>query len=93
MKAAFTLPCNNLIYDGFLFTGGSPKIDTGGLNTFVPHQVGKQSDIIVLLKEILCIPMPEGMGIYHLLVQPIFLGIVFQLLGNTPCGDAFAEAV
>lgn len=59
MKAAFILPCNNLIHDGFLFAGGSPKIDAGGLNAFVSHQVGKKSDIIVLLKKILCIPMPE----------------------------------
>ena len=45
MKAAFILPCNNLIHDGFLFAGGSPKIDAGGLNAFVSHQVGKKSDI------------------------------------------------
>ena len=59
MKAVVALPRDNLIYNGFLFAGGSPKIDTGSLNAFVPHQVGKKSDIIVLLKEILCIPMPE----------------------------------
>lgn len=46
MKAAFILPCNNLIHDGFLFAGGSPKIDAGGLNAFVSHQVGKKSDIM-----------------------------------------------
>lgn len=32
MKAAFILPRNNFINDGFLFAGGSPDVDVSGID-------------------------------------------------------------
>ena len=93
MKAAIILPCNNLIHDSFLFASCSPKIDTGGFNTFMSHQVGKQCDIVVFLQEIFSVTVSEGMRINNLLIQSVLFSVVLQLLGNTPCSDALAEAV
>ena len=53
------LPSDNLIYNFLLLQATSSQIDTCRLDTFMPHEVGKQGNIVVLLQEIFCITMAE----------------------------------
>ena len=76
----FHLPCDDFIHQSLLLTGCPAKVDAGGLNTLVAHQIRQQSNIVVLLLKVFCVPMPEGMRINHLFVHTIFIGIVFELL-------------
>ena len=82
MRAAVLLPCYNFIYKSLLFTGSSTEINAGRFNAFMPHQIGKQSNIIILFKKILCISMAERVRINHLFIKSIFVSVVFELLRN-----------
>ena len=57
------------------------------------HQVGKQGDVVVFLKEILGEAVAERVRVDHVGVQSVADGEDFQLLGYAAGGDAFAEAV
>lgn len=89
----FDLPGYNLIHDCPLFGGRASQIDAGGLYTFVPHQIGKQCNIIKAVKKILCKTMPKRVRINDFPFQTVLVGKMFQLLGNTACGYALAEAI
>lgn len=76
MRAAVLLPCYNFIYKRLLFAGSTAQIYTGGFDTFMPHKVGKQSNIIVLFKKILCVAVSERMRINYLFIKTIFVSII-----------------
>ena len=53
MKKKSSLPGDDAIDYGLLFAGGASKVDAGGFDALVSHQVGEQSDVIVFFEEIL----------------------------------------
>ena len=57
----FFLPVYDLINDGSLFGRGFAEINAGGFDTFVPHKVGEESNVVAALQEALCEPVTEGM--------------------------------
>ena len=59
----FDLPVYNLIYDCPLFGCRATQIYARGLDAFVPHQIGKQCNIIEAVKEILCKTVAERVWI------------------------------
>ena len=59
------LPSYDFIHQFLLFTGSAAEIYTGRFNTFVPHQIGEQSNIIIFFKKVLCVAMPERVGIAY----------------------------
>ena len=62
------LPSDNLIYDFLLLHATSSQIDTCCLYAFMPHEVGKQGNVIEFLQEILGIAMAERVRVHHFLV-------------------------
>ncbi len=92
-RTAILLPCNDLIHDSLLFACGLTKIDTGSLNALMPHKIGKQSNVIILLQKVLCVAVTERVRIYDLFIKPILLSVVFELLGDTSCSDTLAKAI
>lgn len=78
MRAAVLLPCYNFIYKSLLFAGSSTEINAGRFNAFMPHQIGKQSNIIILFKKILCITMAERVRINYLFM--FIVELKYQLL-------------
>ena len=81
------LPDDDLIDDGLLFGGGAPEVDTGGLDALMPHQIGKQGYVVVLVKEILCKAMAKGMRIDYFRIQSVAHSEVLQLLRDTSRGN------
>lgn len=61
----FFLPVYDLINDGSLFGRGFAEINAGGFDTFVPHKVGEESNVVAALQEALCEPVTEGMRVYY----------------------------
>lgn len=62
----FGLPVYNFIHDCPLFGCCATQIDARGLDAFVPHQVGKQCNIIEAVKKILCKTMPKRVRVNDL---------------------------
>ena len=58
-KSYVVLPPYNLIHNLLLFAGSASEINPRGLNAFMPHQVCKQRDVVVFLKEVLGKTMSE----------------------------------
>ena len=59
----FLLPVYDLIDDSPLLGRGFAEVYAGGFNTFMPHKVGKECDVITALQEALCKTVPEGMRV------------------------------
>ena len=59
----FFLPVYDLINDSPLFSRGFAEVYAGGFNTFMPHKVGEECDVIAALQEALCKAMAEGMWV------------------------------
>ena len=55
----FLLPVYNLINDSSLLGGGFAEVDAGGFNTFMPHKVSEECDVVAALQEALCKAMPK----------------------------------
>ena len=55
----FLLPIYDLINDSPLLGRGFAKVYAGGFNTFMPHKVGEECDVIAALQETLCKAMAE----------------------------------
>ena len=53
------LPSYNFIYKLLLFTGGTTEINACCFDALMSHKVSKQSNIIVLFKEVLCVSVTE----------------------------------
>ena len=92
-SVAEMLPDDDLIDDGLLFGGGAPEVDTGGLDALMSHQIGKQSYVVVFVKEILCKAMAKGMRIDHFRVKSVAHSEVLQLLRDASRGNTVTEAV
>ena len=93
LKAAIFLPGNDFIDKSLLLAGSTSKIDTGCLNAFMSHKVSKQSNVVVLLQEVLGIAMPEGMRVYDFLIQTVFFSIVLELLRDATGGNPLSISV
>ena len=59
----------------------------------MPHKIGKQSNVIILLQKVLCVAVTERVRIYNLFVKSVLLGVVFELLRDTSCSDTLTKAI
>ena len=59
------LPVYYLIHDGSLLGRGFSEINAGGFDTFMPHKVGEESNVVAALQETLCKAMTERVRINH----------------------------
>ena len=60
----FFLPVYDLI-DGSLLGRGFAEINAGGFNTFMPHKVSEECDVVAALQETLCEAVTEGVWVYY----------------------------
>ena len=63
MRAFLSLPRHHLIHNFTLFTCSLPQINTSRFNMFVPHKVGKQSDVVSLFQKVLSKAVAKRMRI------------------------------
>ena len=80
MPIEVILPVNNLVNNGLLFSGGTSEINTGRLDAFMTHEVGKQCKIVEAVEEVLCEAMAERVRIDYSGIDSVFLGKQFELL-------------
>lgn len=92
-RYAHCLPINNSVYYLTLLSGGLAEIDAGSFNAFVSHKVSKESNIVTAFQKAFRKAVPERVRIYHLRVDAVFDSVLFQLAGNTPCGDTAAALI
>ena len=59
----------------------------------MPHEIGKQRNIVVFIKKVFSETVPERVRINHLGVDAVFCSIVFELLRNPARRNSFAKAV
>ena len=59
------LPCDNLIYNFLLLAGCLAQVYARRFNAFMPHKVGKQGNVVIFFKEVLCKTMAKRMRINH----------------------------
>ena len=57
------------------------------------HQIGKERNIIELLQEIFGKTVPERMGINHLFVHAILVGIILKLLRYATSRNSFSKSI
>lgn len=76
-----------------LLSGGTAQIDARGFNTFVSHEVSKESEIVVAVKEVLGEAMSERMWIDYSGVDTVFLSEQFELLRYATSCDSLSETV
>jgi len=86
----YSLPCNDFVHDFLLFKRGAAQINPRGFYAFVAHEVGKQSDVGEFLQKVFCVAVAEGVGIYHVPVNAVFIGKEFKSVGNSARGNALA---
>lgn len=63
------LPVYDLIKYFLLFCTAAMKVYPGGLDAFVPQDVGEHGDVVAALDKASCEQMAEGMGIQNGRVQ------------------------
>ena len=56
----FLLPIYDLINDSPLLGRSFAEINAGGFNTFMPHKVSEECDVVAALQEALCEAVTEG---------------------------------
>ena len=61
----FLLPIYDLVNDSSLFGRGFAEIDAGSFDTFVPHKVGEECNVVAALQEALCETVTEGVWVYN----------------------------
>lgn len=86
-------PHDDLIDQRLLLCAGLGQVDLGGLDALMTQKIGQQRDIIELQKEILCVQMPEGVGVDGGGVDAVLLGEFLQLAVDPPGCDLLAPAV
>ena len=59
----------------------------------MPHQVGKQRNIIKAIKKILCKTVAKGVRINNLSFQSVLISEMFQLLGDAARCYAVAKTI
>ena len=55
----FLLPVYDLINDSSLLGRGFAEINAGGFDTFVPHKVSEESNVVAAFQEALCEAVTE----------------------------------
>lgn len=87
------LPSDNAINEIALFGRSAAKVDARRLDRLVPHQVGKECDVIELRQEVLGEAMSERVRIDNSCVDAVLFGKHLQLVADTTCRDALAKPV
>ena len=87
------LPVNNSIYNLTLFRGGLAEINASSLNALMPHQIGKECNIIAAFQKALCKAMTERVRIDHLRINTVLDRKLFQLTSNTSCGNTLSTLI
>ena len=87
------LPHHHSIHNVLLLGRCPAEVDTCRFNALVPHQVCKESNVVVPLKKILCVAVAKRMRVHDLGIHLVFGCVVFQLLGNASCGNPLPESV
>ena len=59
----FLLPVYDLINDSSLFGRGFAEINAGGFDTFMPHKVSEESNVVAAFQEALCKSVAERMRV------------------------------
>ena len=59
----------------------------------MPHQIGEQCNIIILLQKVLGVSVPERMRIHNLWIQFISDRIILKLLGNTAHSNSVTKPI
>ena len=78
------LPGYYFIYKLLLFAGGTAKVNACCLNALMPHKVGKQSNIIVLFKEVLFFFLPPFGSSFIIFSSSIVVSILVDLSFRQP---------
>ena len=87
------LPINNAVHDLTLFRGGLAEINASCFNALMPHKVCEKRYIVATIKKALGKAVTERVRIYHLCVDAVLLGKLFQFARNAPCGDALSTLI
>ena len=67
----FLLPVYYIIDDSSLLGRGFAEINAGCFNTFVPHKISEECDVVAALQEALCKAVTEGVWIHNHRVDAI----------------------
>ena len=78
------LPVDHVIHNRPLFRGRLAEIDARGLDAFMPHEIGKKSNIVAALQKALCETVPERVRVDHSRVDVIAHGKLLELTGDAP---------
>ena len=73
----FLLPVYDLINDGSLLSRGFAEINAGSFDTFMPHKVSEECDVVAALQEALCKAMAERVWVNDHRVDTISDGQLF----------------
>ena len=85
----FLLPIYDCINDFSLFCSCCPKVDAGGFDAFMPHEISQERYIITAIKEALGKSVTKGMRIHNSRVDTVLHCQLFQLPRDTTGGNAF----
>ena len=76
-----------------LFAGGPAEVDSRRLDTFVPHKVGEEGNVVESFEEVLCEPVAKRVRIDHFLVDAILVCEMFKLHSYAACSYSVPESV
>ena len=79
----FLLPIYDCINDFSLFCSCFPKVDAGGFDAFMPHEISQERYIITAIKEALGKSVTKGMRIHNSRVDTVLHCQLFQLPRDT----------
>ena len=65
-------PSYDLINNLLLFCTTASQINASGFYAFMPHQIGKQRNIVEILQEILGKAMTERVRVEYFLIKTVF---------------------
>lgn len=84
------LPSNYLVHYLLLFACCASQIDACCFDALMPHEVGKEGDVVEAVKEVLGEAVTERVWINHITVKTVLFGKVLQLDGYATSGKAVA---
>ena len=84
----FLLPIYDCINDFSLFCSCFPKVDAGGFDAFMPHEISQERYVITAIKEALGKSVTKGMRIHNSRVDTVLHCQLFQLPRDTTGGNA-----
>ena len=84
----FLLPIYDCINDFSLLCSCFPKVNTGGFDAFMPHEISQKRYIITAIQEALGKSVTEGVWIHNRRVDAVLHCQFFQLPGDATGGNA-----